>query len=123
IQDVTSGTRLVRGTCTHNCPDTCATLTEVRDGRAVSFRGDPGHPITRGWLCAKVRPYLDFVYHPDRLLTPLRRVGPKGSPGGWDPISWDDAIGEITSRWRQIIDRHGAPAIRSEEHTSELQSL
>lgn len=111
IQDVTPGTRFVRGTCTHNCPDTCATVTEVRDGRAVGFRGDPDHPITRGWLCAKVRPYLDFVYHPDRLLTPLRRVGPKGSPDRWEPITWDDAIGEITSRWKEIIDRHGAAAI------------
>ena len=111
ILDVTSGTRLVKGTCTHNCPDTCATVTQVRDGRAVGFRGDPDHPITRGWLCAKVRPYLDFVYHPDRLLTPLRRVGPKGSPDRWEPISWDDAIGEIAARWRQIIDRYGAAAI------------
>jgi anaerobic selenocysteine-containing dehydrogenase len=86
-------------------------LTEVRDGRAVGFRGDPDHPITRGWLCAKVRPYLNFVYHPDRLLTPLRRVGPKGNPDRWEPISWDDAVGEIASRWGQIIDRHGAAAI------------
>ncbi|HEX6932702.1 MAG TPA: molybdopterin oxidoreductase family protein [Streptosporangiaceae bacterium] len=105
------GTHLVKGACTHNCPDTCATITQVRDGRAVSFRGDPGHPITRGWLCAKVRPYLDFVYHPDRLLSPLRRTGPKGDPDGWEPISWDDAIGEIAARWRQIIADHGAAAI------------
>ena len=69
---------LVRGACPHDCPDTCGVITEVRDGRAVGFRGDPDNPITRGWLCAKVRPYLDHVYHPDRLLHPLRRVGPKG---------------------------------------------
>ncbi len=111
LQDVSPGTRFVKGTCTHNCPDTCATITEVRDGRAVGFRGDPDHPITRGWLCAKVRPYLDFAYHPDRLLTPLRRVGPKGNPDRWEPISWDDAIDEIASRWRRIIDRYGAAAI------------
>ena len=111
IQDVSPGTRLVKGACPHNCPDTCATVTEVRDGRAVGFRGDPEHPITRGWLCAKVRPYLDFAYHPDRLLTPLRRVGPKGKPDRWEPISWDDAMGEIASRWRRIIERYGAAAI------------
>jgi anaerobic selenocysteine-containing dehydrogenase len=64
IDDVTSRSRVVKGTCPHNCPDTCATLTEVRDGRAVGFRGDPDHPITRGWLCAKVRPYLDFALSP-----------------------------------------------------------
>jgi anaerobic selenocysteine-containing dehydrogenase len=111
LEDVTPGTRLVKGACTHNCPDTCATVTEVRDGRAVGFRGDPDHPITRGWLCAKVRPYLDFVYHPDRLMTPLRRVGPRGNPDRWEPLSWDDAIGEIAARWRRIIDRYGAAAI------------
>src|SRR4051794_2448857 len=65
---------LVRGACPHDCPDTCGVVTEVRDGRAVGFHGDPDHPITRGWLCAKVRPYLDHVYHPDRLMHPLRRV-------------------------------------------------
>src|SRR5437660_4563635 len=44
----------VRGACPHDCPDTCAVVTEVRDGRAVSFRGDPENPVTRGWLCAQV---------------------------------------------------------------------
>jgi anaerobic selenocysteine-containing dehydrogenase len=101
----------VRGACPHNCPDTCATLTEVRDGKAVRFSGDPNHPVTQGWLCAKVRPYLERVYHPDRLTTPLRRVGPKGNVERWEPISWEDAIGEIASRWQQIIARYGAAAI------------
>src|SRR5262249_46613294 len=109
--EIAPGTRLVKGACPHDCPDTCATLTEVRDGRAVAFRGASDHPITQGWLCAKVRAYLDFVYHPDRLQRPLRRVGPKGSPDRWEPMSWDDAIAEIASRWRQIIARYGAAAI------------
>ncbi|MDP9364758.1 MAG: molybdopterin oxidoreductase family protein [Chloroflexota bacterium] len=102
--------QIVRSACPHDCPDTCATLVEVRDGRAVGFRGDPAHPITRGWLCAKVRPYLDRVYAPDRLTRPLRRVGPKGGDR-WAPISWDEAIAEITDRWRGIIAEHGAAAI------------
>src|SRR5215813_4151462 len=63
----------VRGACAHDCPDTCATITEVRDGQAVRFFADPDHLITQGWLCAKVRPYLERVYSPDRLLSPLRR--------------------------------------------------
>ncbi len=104
-------TRLVRGACPHDCPDTCATLTEVRDGRAVRFTGAPEHPVTQGWLCAKVRPYLERVYHPDRLLTPLRRIGPKGAADHWEPISWDDAISEIAGRWQEIIARYGAAAI------------
>ncbi|HET9232786.1 MAG TPA: molybdopterin-dependent oxidoreductase, partial [Candidatus Eisenbacteria bacterium] len=100
----------IRGACPHDCPDTCATLVDVRDGRAVGFRGDPDHPITQGWLCAKVRPYLQRVYAPDRLLHPLRRVGAKGG-GEWARISWDEAIAEITERWRAIIADHGGAAI------------
>src|SRR4029079_2844716 len=76
----------VRGACPHDCPDTCAVITEVQDGRAIKFYADKNHPITQGWLCAKVRSYLDRVYHPDRLMYPLRRVGPKGS-GDWKRIS------------------------------------
>jgi anaerobic selenocysteine-containing dehydrogenase len=101
---------VVRGACPHDCPDTCATLVEVRDDRAVGFHGDPDHPFTRGWLCAKVRPYLDRVYSPDRLQDPMRRVGAKGS-GEWVRISWDEAIGEIAERWQDIIIEHGAAAI------------
>ena len=100
----------VRGACPHDCPDTCGIVTEVEDGRAVGFRGDPDHPITRGWLCAKVRPYLDHVYHPDRVLHPLRRVGPKGG-GQWQRITWQEALDEIARRWKAIIARFGAEAI------------
>ena len=82
----------------------------MEDGRAVGFSGDPDHPITAGWLCAKVRPYLDHVYHPDRVLYPLRRVGPKGG-GQWQRISWDAALEEIARRWKEIIARFGAEAI------------
>src|ERR1700687_3432112 len=101
---------LVRGVCPHDCPDTCGVITEVQDGRAVKFYADPDHPIADGWLCAKVRPYLDHVYHPDRLLHPLRRKGPKGS-GHWQKVSWQEAVEEIASRWKQIIEEHGAEAI------------
>jgi anaerobic selenocysteine-containing dehydrogenase len=100
----------VRGACPHDCPDTCGVVTEVEDGRAVGFRGDPDNPVTRGWLCAKVRPYLDHVYHPGRVLHPLRRVGPKGA-GQWRRITWDEALAEIAGRWKGIIAESGAEAI------------
>jgi anaerobic selenocysteine-containing dehydrogenase len=119
---VQSPSLLVRGACPHDCPDTCATLTEVRDGRAVSFAADPAHPITQGWLCAKVRPYLDRVYSPDRLLHPLRRVGPKGSDQ-WQRISWDEAIAEIAARWQAIIAEHGAAAILPYSYSGTLGLL
>ncbi|MCK6628891.1 MAG: molybdopterin oxidoreductase family protein [Anaerolineae bacterium] len=100
----------IHGACPHDCPDTCGIVTEVEDGRAVNFYADPDHPITEGWLCAKVRPYLERVYHPDRLQYPLRRVGPKGS-GQWARITWDEAISEIAGRWQEIIAQYGAAAI------------
>jgi anaerobic selenocysteine-containing dehydrogenase len=101
---------LVRGACPHDCPDTCAVITEVQDGRAIKFYADKDHPITQGWLCAKVRNYLDRVYHPDRLLYPMRRAGAKGS-GAWTRITWDEAIAEIADNWKRIIDEYGAAAI------------
>lgn len=100
----------VRGACPHDCPDTCGIVTEVDGGRAVAFYADPDNPITDGWLCAKVRPYLDHVYHPGRLQYPLRRVGPKGG-GQWQRITWDEALAEIGERWRAIIAVYGAEAI------------
>jgi anaerobic selenocysteine-containing dehydrogenase len=103
-------TFLVHGACPHDCPDTCGLITEVENGRAVAVRGDPDNPITRGWLCAKVRPYLDHVYHPDRLLSPLRRVGPKGS-GRWEKIPWSQALEEIARRWKAICADPGPEAI------------
>ncbi|CAN5718324.1 molybdopterin oxidoreductase family protein [soil metagenome] len=103
-------TRFVRGACPHDCPDTCATISEVRDGRVVTFSADPEHSITRGWLCAKVRPYLQRVYSEDRLLYPMRRTGPKGSDQ-WERIAWDDGISEIRDRWQDIIEKHGPAAI------------
>jgi anaerobic selenocysteine-containing dehydrogenase len=103
-------TVLVRGACPHDCPDTCGVVTEVKNGRAVRFSGDPEHPITEGWLCAKVRPYLDHVYHPDRLLSPLRRTGRKGG-GQWQRIGWPEALDEIAAQWKGIIAKYGAEAI------------
>ncbi|HXV44821.1 MAG TPA: molybdopterin-dependent oxidoreductase, partial [Anaerolineae bacterium] len=100
----------IHGVCPHDCPDTCGVITEVDDGRAVNFYADPAHPITEGWLCAKVRPYLERVYHPGRLQYPLRRVGPKGS-GQWERISWETAITEIANRWREITKQYGPAAI------------
>lgn len=97
--------------CPHDCPDTCGAITRVEDGRAVAFTANPEHAVTRGWLCAKVNDYLAHAYHPDRLRHPLRRTGPKGGDPGWTRISWEEALAEIASRWKTIIERHGAEAI------------
>lgn len=100
----------VRGACHHDCPDTCVWEVTIVDGAAVALRGAADHPTTAGELCPKVNRFLERVYHPDRVLTPLRRTGPKGS-GVFEAISWDDALDEIERRWREIIDGHGPAAI------------
>jgi anaerobic selenocysteine-containing dehydrogenase len=114
--------RIVIGACPHDCPDTCAVRTEVQDGVAVAFGADNDHPITQGWLCAKVRPYLERVYHPDRLQYPLRRVGPKGG-GCWERISWAEAMTEISQRWKAIIAEDGASAILPYSYSGTLGLL
>lgn len=120
-----SSVTYVRGACPHDCPDTCATITEVRDGRAEAFYADKAHPIAQGWLCAKVRPYLEHVYSPDRLQYPMRHIGPKGpsSGGTWQRITWDEAIAEITMRWKDIIATYGAAAILPYSYSGTLGML
>ncbi|HET7564557.1 MAG TPA: molybdopterin oxidoreductase family protein [Gemmatimonadaceae bacterium] len=92
---------IVRGACPHDCPDTCAMLVTVEDGRAVRVAGDPEHPVTRGFLCAKVNRYIERTYHAERLTQPLRRVGAKGE-GRFEPISWDAALDEIAERLSRL---------------------
>ena len=106
--------RTVTGACHHDCPDSCGWVVTIEDGpdgeRATKMRGNPDHPFSLGELCPKVNRYLDRVDSPDRVRTPLRRVGAKGA-GQFVPISWDEALAEISSRWKAIASRHGGEAI------------
>ncbi len=101
-------TTVIRGACPHDCPDTCATLTTVKDGRATRIQGDPNHPVTAGFLCAKVNRYLERTYHPERLLYPMRRVGPKGA-GRFERVSWNVALDEIAEKLRLIAASSDGP--------------
>ena len=92
---------VIVGACPHDCPDTCSLLTTVQDGVAVSVRGNPDHPATAGVLCTKVSRYTERTYHPERLLTPLKRVGKKGE-GRFEPVSWDEALDDIAQRLQAI---------------------
>ncbi len=102
--------RTFKVVCPHDCPDTCVMTVGVENGRAVTLGGDPEHPFTQGFLCAKVNRYLERVYSPDRILHPLRRTGPKGS-GQFTRITWDEALDTIAARFRDIRESHGAEAI------------
>jgi anaerobic selenocysteine-containing dehydrogenase len=136
--------RMVRAACPHDCPDACGVLITVEDGRAVKIQGDPEHPVTRGFLCAKVAKYLDRVYSPDRVMYPMRRVGPKGpgQPGAavptqgksagiptqikssvWQRISWDEALDQIAVRFRAISAEFGSEAILPYSYGGTLGAL
>jgi anaerobic selenocysteine-containing dehydrogenase len=139
---------VVHAACPHDCPDACGVLITVEDGRATKIRGDPGHPVTRGFLCAKVAKYLDRVYSPDRVLYPMRRVAakglaagqrsfaPHGQPGAavptqappaqaqaWQRISWDEALDEIAARFRAIVAEFGSEAILPYSYGGTLGAL
>ena len=102
--------RHVRGACPLDCPDTCSWIVAVKGGEPVALRGDPDHPYTRGSLCNKVAGYLAYARSRDRLLHPLRRVGPKGS-GAFTRISWDEALSRIAAGFGDAIEQHGPEAI------------
>src|SRR5207247_4031661 len=125
--------QVVHAACPHDCPDACGVLITVDDGKAIKIQGDPAHPVTRGFLCAKVAKYLDRVYSPDRVLYPMRRIGTKGSPDRvaralpseqmsdrsvrptvaevWHRIACDEALDEIASRFKSIAAEFGSESI------------
>jgi anaerobic selenocysteine-containing dehydrogenase len=139
--------QIVKAACPHDCPDACGVLITVQDRRATKIQGDPEHPVTRGFLCAKVSKYLDRVYSPDRVLYPMRRVGPKGpeqpregatqmrsfAPDRvedpvpraqiWQRISWEEALDLIASRFRAIAAKFGSEAILPYSYGGTLGAL
>ena len=105
-----SGQKTILGACPHDCPDTCSMVITVENDRVVKVRGNPDHPFTDGRLCVKVNHYEERIHHPDRVLQPLKRSGPKGS-GQFTRVSWPAALEEIATRWKQTIKEHGPTAI------------
>ena len=95
----------VTGACPHDCPDTCSLVTSVQDGVAIKVHGNAAHPQTGGVLCTKVSRYTERTYHPERVLRPQKRSGPKGS-GQFVEVSWDEALNDIASRLRSIAARN-----------------
>jgi anaerobic selenocysteine-containing dehydrogenase len=100
----------VHGACPHDCYDTCGLTVMAEGGRITAIRPDSRQPLTGGFLCLKVNRYLERLYHPDRVLYPLRRVGQKGE-GRFERVSWDAALADIAERLEAISRRDGAEAI------------
>ncbi|MGC1523580.1 MAG: molybdopterin-dependent oxidoreductase [Steroidobacteraceae bacterium] len=100
----------IRVVCAHDCPDSCSLLVKVENGRVTQVRGDPDHPFTAGFACAKTNRDAELVNSPERLATPLRRIGAKGA-GRFAAIGWDEALEEIADKWHSIIDESSPLAL------------
>src|ERR1700761_5970530 len=124
--------RTVQTVCSHDCPDSCAVLVTIDDsGKATRVKGDPTHPVTRGFLCAKVAKYLDRVYSPARLLYPMRRKpgAPKGRrPSGreaeaFERIGWDEALDLIANRLQTVAEQNGPESILPYSYAGNMGGL
>ena len=93
------------------CVSRCGSIAVIENGRFVALEPDPSHPTGKA-LCAKGRAAPELVYHPDRLLYPLKRTRPKGDPDpGWQRISWDEALGLTATGLRRLAARHGPESV------------
>ncbi|MBV8184277.1 MAG: molybdopterin-dependent oxidoreductase, partial [Hyphomicrobiales bacterium] len=98
-------------TCPHDCPSACALDVEVIEGSSIGrVHGSKLQTYTSGVVCAKVARYAERIHHPDRLLHPLRRTGPKGS-AAFTRISWDEALDEIAARFNAAEREFGAESV------------
>lgn len=104
------GETLAKGCCPLDCPDTCAWVATIENGKATKLMGARDHPYTRGALCVKVSKYIDYTRHSDRVTAPLIRTGKKGS-GEFRRASWDEALGLIAERFQKDIDQYGGESI------------
>lgn len=96
--------------CPYDCPASCGLRAETDGRQIVSITGDPDHPASRGLICRKMHRYQNSIHHSERILTPLKRAGEKGE-GKFVPISWEEAAGEITGRWKKLLETEGGGAI------------
>ncbi len=97
--------------CPHDCPSACALEVERLDSRTIGkVRGARANDYTQGVICAKVARYAERVHHPQRLTTPMKRTGPRGS-GEFTPIGWDEALDEVAHALRRVADEFGAEAV------------
>lgn len=96
--------------CPYDCLSTCGLLAEIENGRIVKVKNDKTHPVSKNGICRKMQHYEQDIYSMDRLMKPMRRVGKKGE-GKFEPISWNEAVREITDHFKDIIEKWGSEAI------------
>jgi len=99
------------------CHNNCGLLVEVEGDRVVSVRGDPEAPWSRGFMCERPRMFATkWLYHPDRVKHPLKRVGERGE-GRWKRVTWDEALDEIAAKLRELKERYGPECLAFAEGT------
>src|SRR3982074_1849600 len=103
-------TEIRHSVCALDCPDCCSLLVTVENGKGTRLRGDPQHPVTRGFLCGKVAQYLEREYSPQRLLYPQKRIGKKGD-GRFTRITWEEALETIAERLTETAREFGSESI------------
>ena len=110
---MTESVQWAQSTCPHDCPSTCALEVEVVDSKTIGrVRGRKGHPYTDGVICGKVSRYADRVHHPNRLMQPLKRIGPKGvGLESYTPISWEQALDETASAFQETAKEFGSESV------------
>ncbi|MBB5204648.1 anaerobic selenocysteine-containing dehydrogenase [Inhella inkyongensis] len=101
----TESLRTVHGACPHDCPDTCALQVQTDGQRVIKVSGRADHASTHGALCTKVSRYPERTHHPERLLTPLKRVSAKTEPPRFETVSWEAALADIATRLNAIAAR------------------
>jgi anaerobic selenocysteine-containing dehydrogenase len=116
--------QIIKSNCPRDCYDGCGIIAHLEAGKNPRIAGDPDHPVSRGKLCGKCAVAYNGVWQneDERLKTPLRRTGPKGS-GQFEPVSWDEALTEIATRLQGVIDSDGGEAILGMQYTGTLSLL
>ncbi len=99
-----------KSVCPYDCPAACGLLVEAENNKVSKVKGDPEHPMHHGLICQKMQHHERAVNSPDRITVPLKRVGKKGE-GKFEPVTWEQALTEITDRWKKIIQEDGPDAI------------
>ncbi len=107
---VTHEVAVIHTACTLDCPDGCSLAVTVTNGRITDVDASPDSAFTDGWICAKVKRHAQRVYAPERVMTPLVRIGPKGA-GEFREATWNEAMALIAGRMHRALDRGGADAV------------
>lgn len=110
-QPISSARDTFHGVCYHDCPDSCSWSVTVKDEKITEFGASELNPFTGGKLCDRMERFPeDVTFHPDRILTPMKRVGKKGE-GKFERISWSQALEEVSTRLKGILRENGGESV------------